>query len=220
MARTLKNEVGERYGKWTVLEHIPRTGHKYWVLCRCDCGTEKPVMISNLHGGQTHGCKECKGDRIARHGATRMGRQQPEYKVWVGMRQRCSNPNRRHYDRYGGRGIKVCERWESGYAAFIEDMGPRPSPKHTLDRIDNDGDYTPENCRWATQKEQHNNRSVSRYIQFEGRRLTLTEWAKELGMTTSTLNSRFLDDWSVERALTTPVDARYVRNRKSAAEDN
>lgn len=213
MARVLKNEVGVRYGSWTILEHIPRTAHKYWVLCRCDCGTEKPVMLCNLHGGATHGCLHCKGDRVAQHGATQLGKQRSEYKIWTYMRQRCSNPNRAGYHRYGGRGIKVCERWEGSYQAFIEDMGPRPSPKHSLDRIDNDGDYKKENCRWATREQQRNNCGNSRYLEHGGRRLTLTQWARELGMVPATLTKRFRDGWSVEKALTTPVDESHRTDR-------
>lgn len=120
------------------------------------------------------------------------------------MRQRCMNPNAQAWPRYGGRGIKVCERWDA-FEAFLADMGERPSPNHSLDRIDNDGDYCPENCRWTDRKTQQNNTRGNRYIELDGERLTLSQWEERMGLTRDVIRQRLLLGWSEERAVRTPV---------------
>ena len=124
------------------------------------------------------------------------------------MKARCYNPNHPDYANYGGRGIRVCERWLSSYAAFITDMGARPSSAHSLDRRDNDCDYSLDNCRWATAREQNNNRRINRLITFRGETYTLTEWARMLGMNYTTLQNRLDRGWSIEDALMIEVDER------------
>lgn len=114
----------------------------------------------------------------------------PEYRIWAEMRSRCTNPSRPHYDRYGGRGIAVCPEWSS-FEQFYADMGPRPSPTHTVDRIDNDGPYSAENCRWATKSQQQRNRSDSIILTHQGRTMTISDWAEELGMKRNTLGYRY-----------------------------
>lgn len=132
-----------------------------------------------------------------------------EYATWAGVKARCLNPNRPGYKDYGGRGIRICERWKNSYLAFLEDMGRKPSTKHSLDRIDNNGNYEPGNCRWATDVEQRTNkrRMNTRYITFNGERKTLTEWSIKTGIKLTTLITR-LDSygWAVDRALTTKPD--------------
>lgn len=126
------------------------------------------------------------------------------------MKQRCYNPNNPNYHRYGGRGIRVCQRWRDSCAAFVADMGPRPSPKHTVDRIDNDGNYEPGNVRWATMKEQHRNRHDSRTYTHAGRTQSMGDWAKEAGMHRSTLEQRIKRlGWSFGKALTAPVQKQF-----------
>ncbi len=132
----------------------------------------------------------------------------PSYYSWNNMRTRCHNEKAPEYSRYGGRVIKVCERWSS-FKNFLEDMGPKPSKKHSLDRIDNEGNYTPENCRWATVGEQSRNRRTNHMITFKGLTLCLKDWAAKTGMKHTTLSMRLTKyGWSVDKALTTPVRKR------------
>jgi hypothetical protein len=132
----------------------------------------------------------------------------PEYNVWYGMRQRCSYAKHSTYRLYGGRGIRVCDRWQHSFENFIADMGPRPSAEHSIDRIDNDGHYEPGNCRWALGRDQFRNMRTNRHLTLNGRTQTMVEWARELSMDVRTLHTRLKKGWTVERALTTPVDHR------------
>jgi hypothetical protein len=139
-----------------------------------------------------------------RHGHSANGGTR-EYKSWNSMLGRCRNPNDPMFQHYGGRGIQVCDRWQR-FETFLSDMGPRPQAM-SLERLDNTVGYTPENCKWATQTEQNRNRSITRWITFNGVTMCLTEWAQQLGMTKQALTKR-LNDWPLERALTTPIDTR------------
>ena len=130
----------------------------------------------------------------------------PEHSVWRGIKKRCYSPRARGYANYGGRGIKVCDRWRESFAAFYADMGPRPSPDHQIDRYpDGNGDYEPGNCRWATRAEQNRNRKNNRLLLFRGHIMCLTDWAKRVGMSKGTLLERLQRGMSIEEALTTPV---------------
>jgi hypothetical protein len=113
------------------------------------------------------------------HGNSRHGKESREYRTWRHIRSRCRNKNNPAYKDYGGRGISVCDRWNS-FANFLADMGPKPSPKHQIERIDNDGDYEPSNCRWATPIEQSNNRRTNHFITIRGRTLSIADWAREI----------------------------------------
>jgi hypothetical protein len=132
------------------------------------------------------------------------------------MIRRCTNPDSTGYARYGGRGITVCDRWRESFANFLADMGPKPTPRHTIDRINNDGNYEPGNCRWATGKEQCRNTRRNRYIEHDGRRMTQVEWCEETGMIKATLCCRLKSGWSVAAALTTPVNHPVPRDGRSA----
>jgi hypothetical protein len=147
--------------------------------------------------------KELAGDRSRTHGRSRT----PEYCCWQAMIQRCINPHRRGYENYGGRGISVCDRWRTSFENFTADMGPRP-PGHSLDRIDNDGNYEPGNCRWATNTVQLRNRGNNRLVTFNGETLTISEWAEKLNVHKNTLTNRIDRGWSVDDAFTKPVQAR------------
>lgn len=128
----------------------------------------------------------------------------PEYKTWCHMRERCNNKKDKSYFRYGGRGISVCKEWEDSFMEFYECMGDKPTPKHQLDRINNDGNYEPSNCRWATPRQQSNNRRSCTYYTYQGKTMTLAEWARYVGMNSDKLRQRVRRyKWSIEKALTT-----------------
>lgn len=138
-------------------------------------------------------------------------KENPLFSVWWSMIQRCRNPNVKRYCRYGGRGITVCDRWML-FENFVSDMGDRPSPKHSLDRIDNDGNYEPSNCRWATATEQARNSTAARLVTFNGKTASLAEWSEITGLYYLVILKRLNRGWSVKRALFTPVDrtSKYI----------
>ena len=201
----VKDLIGKRYGQLVVLERLAATddyGSRLW-RCVCDCGQERIKSTALLGTGRVNscGCLVAKNNRArATHGKTHI----PEYWVWAAMRQRCSNPTDRYYASYGGRGIKVCERWAE-FENFLADMGRRPSSKHTIDRINNDGNYEPENCRWATQLEQAQNTTRTHWITHNGRTQSLSSWAKEVGLPYAALKIRLRKGWPLETALTHPL---------------
>lgn len=138
------------------------------------------------------------------HGLTRNMTRPPEYNAWHQMISRCRNPNKPRYRDYGARGIDVCERWLS-FVAFIEDMGPRPGPDYSLDRIDNDKGYEPGNCRWATRIEQGSNKRNNHLLTHDGRTQSRAAWARETGLCQETIKRRLIRGWTVTEALTTPL---------------
>ena len=129
------------------------------------------------------------------------GKASPEYNAWASMKGRCLNEKTPNYSRYGGRGISICQRWLTSFENFLEDMGTRPSPSHSLDRINNDGDYSAENCRWATVEQQQRNKSNVGIVIYRGRRMTVPELANEVGVPLSRLKTRLRRGWAVERAI-------------------
>lgn len=132
------------------------------------------------------------------------------YSVWMSMRARCNNPHVKCYKHYGGRGIQVCARWDE-FWLFVKDMGPRPTPKHELDRKDNNGHYEPSNCHWVTRREQLQNTRRNKLISFGGETLTLAAWGRKLGLPNLLINARLRSGWSVARALTSPVGPQSIR---------
>ena len=129
----------------------------------------------------------------------------PEYKAWRAMKDRCFNPNTKYYSNWGGRGIAVCDRWKNSFQNFFLDMGSRPTAKHSLDRIDNDGNYSVENCRWATKAEQQNNQRSNRLITIDDVTLTIAQWTKEMGFDKTVIKNRLKIGWSEFAAVMTPV---------------
>lgn len=195
----VKDLTGQVFGKWTVIGFAGLSKRKQatW-LCRCECGTEAIVMGTALNCHRSEKCLSCARRK---HGM----RDSPEYHAWSAMRQRCLHSGSPQFARYGGRGITVCERWQHSFQAFYNDIGLRPSPRHSIHRIDNDGHYTPENCKWATPEEQGRARSTNRVLTFDGTTMCLAEWAEQYGLRRDTLRERLRRGWSLERALTTPV---------------
>jgi hypothetical protein len=204
---SIKNLIGQKFGRLTVVAFagIDRRGNANW-KCRCDCDGEKITSTTNLKTGRVMSCtsSEDLGLRGFRHGATKGHSLTTEYKIWSAMLQRCSDPNGPDWMRYGGRGILVCPQWRSSYLTFLAEVGKRPSPKHSLDRIEVDGNYGPGNVRWATAKTQARNRTSTRFIEFEGEKLCLAEWSERKGFGLNVLARRIDAGWSIQRSLTTP----------------
>jgi hypothetical protein len=205
-------EIGERFGKLVVVreEAVLRKGARQF-LCHCDCGGEKLCIATRLKTGMNKSCG-CMGKGNSRgnpnltrrsHGESRgpNGKPTPEYVAWMQAIARCHNPNNHAYDRYGGRGILVCATWRGSYEAFLADMGRKPSPKHSLDRIDVNGGYEPDNCRWATALTQARNSRKNRWVELAGRKMCLSEACLEVGLPYDTVRARLTRGWSDERAL-------------------
>jgi len=202
--------TGQRFGYWVVLcdgasRRTPPTKNRpqgrycrYW-RCRCQlCGTIRDVFHRSLTNEKSRNCG-CK--RYTRNGLWGSS----IFNMWRGMKQRCSYPKDKEYNRYGGRGIMVCTRWADSFENFLADMGHPPSNKHTLDRIDNDGDYCSENCRWSTRREQANNRRNNHYLRHEGITMTIAQWALAMDVPAGRLSDRLKRNWSIERTLTEEV---------------
>lgn len=206
MPMPLDDLTGKRFGRLVVLRRHGTSSLPVKWRCRCDCGTEKTVRAHHLKSGSTKSCG-CWRDEVNRrptsHGHATAGRS-ATYVTWEAIKQRCHNPNAVGYDSYGGRGIEMCERWRDSFENFLADMGERPEGK-TLERVDNDGDYEPDNCRWASSREQASNRRNTRMISYGGREQTLTQWAREYSLSRGVLWHRINLGWSLERALTEPV---------------
>lgn len=201
------NLTGKTFGKWIVISY---SGKSKW-LCRCECGTEKIVSSLNFKHGNSNdcGCTRIAGllKRFTTHGSARKGKKTAEYRIWMGLKQRCTNRKQRCWPKYGGRGIKVCQRWLDSFENFLADVGPRPSNKHSIDRYpNNDGDYEPGNVRWATQKQQCRNTRRNRMLTFRGETLCMAEWAERLGVSQDVIECRInRNGWTVDEALSTPV---------------
>ena len=157
--------TGQTFGRLTALDHTRLEGRKeiYW-RCSCQCGGSKYVMGQNLRTGKIQSCgcllRETTAKRRRTHGQSRAlpgSKASPEYRAWTAMRERCNYPKAAGYKNYGERGIRVCQEWMENFQAFFDHIGPRPSPKHSVDRIDNEGHYEPGNVRWATRAEQQRN---------------------------------------------------------------
>ena len=193
MGRPIIDLTGRIYGCLTVVKLVPQpewdTGHcvKWW-LCRCTCGTEKAIRGNHLkRGAKSCGCQQREAVRRAtvKHGRYKTR----EYRIWSSMVQRCSNPNAVLFHRYGAKGLIVDPSWRT-FQQFFADMGPCPT-NYSLDRIDNAKGYAPGNCRWADIFEQNRNRSMSNWIEWNGERLTVSEWARKLRITRNTVKNRW-----------------------------
>lgn len=197
--------TGQRFGRLVAIRRHEKSSksHSFW-LCKCDCGKESVVFLGALRGGTTKSCG-CWSDELLSRGQPTHGLYGiAGYKTWAGMHQRCSNPKNHKFKSYGARGIKVCDRWKS-FELFHQDMGPMPKG-HSLGRIDNDGDYCPENCRWETPLQQGRNKQNSRKIFWNGKEATLSEHAKDAAVKLATVRTRFyVCKWPVEKLFIQPT---------------
>ena len=203
--------TGKIFGSLTVIGSAGRHPKKriaLW-LVRCVCGTEKALRKSTLTSGGSRSCgcqmRALQAAAHMTHGLKQKdGKTTPEYHSWQAMKTRCKNPKSRCFKDYGGRGIKVCDRWDRSFVDFLSDMGPRP-PGTSLDRIDLSLGYEPGNCRWATSKQQASNRSDNVFLIHDGQRMCLAEWSTKTGLKSDAIAARLRRGWSVDRALTEPL---------------
>lgn len=206
-AWNFKDIAGQTFGRLTVLEYTRSVNASAWWKCLCACGKEVEIEGYAMRSGHTQSCGCLHSEQLARRNsshkqATRKKRH-PLYSIWKAMKKRCYNSHGEHWKSYGGKGVTVCERWKHSFPNFLADMGERPDG-FSLDRIDNGGDYTPDNCRWATWTQQANNRSSNRILEFNGISQNVNAWAISLGVPSQRLRDRLHSGWTVERTLTTP----------------
>lgn len=187
-------KIGQKLFKLTVLEKV---GCKW--KCLCDCGNTKLITTTQLKKGMSKscGCFRKEFRRTHGHSSTAI------YRAWHQMRRRCEDPKHPKFSYYGGKGVKLCQKWQT-FEGFLEDMGERPTPVHTIDRIDGDGDYCKENCRWATRLEQAQNFSSNRNFSFGVRSQSLSAWARESGINMKTLQYRLDAEWPAEEIFRKP----------------
>ena len=204
----LEDFTGRQFGELTVLgygelKQFKTQCHSVWIA-ECSCGHIGEYLSGNLRRGLSTRCQQCAYKLVGDFHRVHGGAGTPEYGVWQSMIQRCTNQNATGYQYWGGRGIGVCERWRRSFAAFLKDMGPRPSDKHSIDRIENDGDYCPGNCRWATPREQaKNKRWPAKEFTVNGRTGNMAYWSRQLGISREGVRQRLLK-YPPEVALTTP----------------
>ncbi len=210
--------IGEKFGRLLVIDQAETDTHgKRW-RCICDCGAEHIVNGVLLRNGTTNSCGCYRrdlgvlmGSNSKKHGHARTGEETAEYRIWSAMVSRCTSPTNRNYANYGGRGIQICERWLKSFANFYADIGNRPPGTHangraiySLDRINNEGDYEPSNCRWATPEEQNNNTRFNHYVEIEGVKKSLTEWLHIYPVPRDIFYKRIKQGMSEKDALITP----------------
>lgn len=215
-ARPFNTEVkdirGRRFGRLLVREFagINHAGLATW-NCLCDCGTSKVLPGAYLTRGNTKSCGCYRQDKSRADHTTHGMTHTTEFKIWGGMKERISNPNYHGYANYGGRGITMCEEWFNSFETFLADMGPRPSPNHSMDRINNSEGYSKANCTWSTVKQQARNRRTNHLLEYKGEKLPLAVWTERLGFRKMTLRNRIVSGWDIERAMTEPEKEKVLR---------
>jgi hypothetical protein len=185
-------KIKQKFAAWTVLE-LPK---KHMVLCQCDCGTVKPVNIYNLVHGRSTGCG-CTAGYQSTHGLSKT----PEYFIWATLKQQCNNKNSRSYPGYGGKGVKLCKRWEK-FENFLADMGERPNKSFCLRQINPLGDFSPENCEWQKKPKGSAPIRGHKFLTFNGKTQSLSAWARELKITRNALGQRLSKGWTLEETVT------------------
>lgn len=206
MSKKYKDLTGQKFGRLLVIKMVERDKHHYvrW-LCRCDCGNEKIALGNNLIRGLTLSCGCLRKEQCALNGRKNLvhGKHDTRiYRIWRNMKDRCSNPHNIGYKNYGGRGIKVCNEWKKFEPFYQWTINNGYADDLTLDRIDVNGNYCPENCRWATDIEQHNNTRANKFITAFGITLTLEQWSRKTNISPTTISRRIQRGWTTEEALT------------------
>lgn len=208
--------TGQRFGELTALSRcnsVDGSTRSSW-NCRCSCGTTTVVRTSNLRSGNTRGCTHCKGKRVSEarrtHGCTLDQHFTKEYHAWRNMIRRCECACVDRYASYGGRGVTVCARWRNSFETFLEDVGYAPTPEHTLDRIDVNASYEPNNVRWATRKQQARNKQNTILVEFDGALTPLIDLAERHNVPYSRVVARYRKGWSVSDAIFTPPRKRTL----------
>lgn len=213
MGRTAIDLTGQRFGRWMVLERVWRSDstQTLW-LCRCDCGNMGILNTRNLRSGKSKSCGCLQKEAVSKSNTIHGMRNTRLYTIWLKMKNRCQNSNHKDYHLYGGRGITVCNEWQQFEPFYEWAMSNGYSEDLTIDRINNDGGYSPDNCRWATVKEQANNKRNTCWVTYNGETRTLSEWSELVGIKHSVLQSRICKlHWDIEKAFTTPVRRKVRR---------
>ncbi len=193
--------IGSKFNRLIVLG-CEKVNKIYMLTCLCECGNKKTICAADVISGRTKSCN-CLSIETARAKSTKHGMvKTPTYNSYSSMKSRCLNKRSKFFYRYGGRGITICDRWLNSFENFLEDMGEKPSKKHSIDRIDNNGNYEPSNCKWSTHHEQQRNKSGLVWLEHNGRKMILQDWANELGIKHCTLVSRLNSGWDLKSALT------------------
>lgn len=203
---------GQRFGRLLVTQRVANRGtHACW-LCECDCGRQCEVAGTLLKSGMTTSCGCYRLERLKQSLQTHGMTGTVEHQTWKRLRARCSNPNLPDYPDYGGRGIKVCDRWKDSFADFFEDMGSRPGKGYSIDRIDVNGDYCPENCRWATASQQASNKRKM-LIEYEGRTLSVADWSLEFQVNPTTIYTLLKSNRNTQQVFKEWEDEKLARTR-------
>jgi hypothetical protein len=195
---------GQTFERLTVIARAPNRGKSTQWVCQCVCGTICRVGAADLQKQSTRSCGCLNKERLHEHTWKHGMSKTPEFWIWQAMRKRCLKPTDPAFPQYGGRGITVCESWQHSFATFYKDMGPRPSPKHTLERRDNARGYEAANCCWATRHTQTRNTRRNRMITLHGETRCLADWCAYYAIHPVTVLNRLKRHWPMEQALTTP----------------
>lgn len=201
-----QNLIGKTFERLTVISRAPNG--KNWKVrwnCECTCGNTTIAHAHSLRSGRTQSCGCLHREQITQRNITHNMTKSPEYSSWHHIIDRCCNPADKGYKNYGGRGITICDKWRKSFKAFYDYIGSRPSPKHSIDRINNDGNYEPGNIRWASKKVQANNSRHNHHITINGKTKNIAQWAKTVGLNRGTLLYRIKAGWPPVKALFTPT---------------
>lgn len=205
-AHNFKDLTGKPFGKLTVIKRVRRTNRrtaKWW--CQCSCGNITKVEGSSLRRKLTRSCGCLRSETTTQCKLIHGKANSPEYKIWSRMKTRCYDSNDKGFKHYGARGITICDKWLNNFMAFYNDVGPRPSPKHSIDRINNNSGYSPTNVKWSTKREQNNNTTRNHFITIDGITHTISQWARRMGVKPYIIINRIRRGWDEIRAVRQPL---------------